>query len=157
MQGVVGTSPTPVDLRRRRRRPADQQRGRAGAAARSDLAETVVWDPVGLRQPVRRATADGHRDLSPPKTQRLCLAHPCRCGSPQRPTDAFLIARGLNGYNVANPWNCRMCWCERTQLEHRLYSARGGTGLCAASHEWAFDMLKRWFKPLTQYASCLLH
>ncbi len=50
-----------------------------------------------------------------------------------------------------------MCWCERTPLEHRLYSARGGTGLCAACHEWTVDMLKRWFKPLTQYASCLLH
>src|SRR5258707_8437755 len=65
--------------------------------------------------------------------------------------------QGYQGINVANPWNCRMCWCERTPLEHRLYSARGGTGLCAACHEWTVDMLKRWFKPLTQYASCLLH
>ncbi len=130
LQGVVGIPRPAVDLRGGRRGPADQQRGRASAAARRHLAEAVVRHAVGCGQPFRRAPADGRRDVSPPKTQHLYLAHGSRSSAPQPSTNALLTARGVNHYHSGQ---------SALQLPTPILASLHGLGTAPISRHLAFQ------------------
>jgi transposase len=93
--GTAGRRAPPVDVRASRGDRADQQRRRAGAAARVDLPQTQRRDRRRGRKPIRRADALGGGDLPPTKRQRVGLPDPLLPGRPRRPPHPFAPPRHL--------------------------------------------------------------
>ena len=73
-------------------------------AAEQALRYAVIWrklsfrHAIGCGEPVRRTSADRHRNLPPPTPQHLRLAHRNGSRSSNRPYHAFFVDRGVNDY-----------------------------------------------------------
>ncbi len=73
-------------------------------AAEQLLRHAVIWRKLSFGTQSAAGSrfveppADGRRDVSPPKTQHLYLAHGSRSSAPQPSTNALLTARGVNHY-----------------------------------------------------------
>ena len=103
VQAALRSSRLALDVSRRGRSRADQQRQRTGLASRRDLAEVVVWHAKRSGQPLRGNDPHRRRNLPTPITKQLRLPdhrHPSTFG---RSTNSVTVGRDVNGYGEALP------------------------------------------------------